>query len=131
MTTYLHVYQAPSGQWSGLLLEPVAGIAGCEHPVDVLLEARERFPACTDLPRDARQAPQGHAVDMMLPTGGRLLVDAVAEGWTWAIVASDADIDEGDDPAEWEGAISHAGKPFDHLAQALAAGLAAAGIRGD
>lgn len=131
MKTYLHVYRAPSGQWSGLLLEPVAGIAGCEHSVDVLIEARERFPECADLPRDAWQPPQGHAVDMMLPTGGRLIVDAVPAGWTWAIVASDADIDEDDDPAEWEGAIAHAGQPFDHLAQALAAGLAAAGIRGD
>jgi hypothetical protein len=131
MKTYLHVYQAESGQWSGLLLEPVAGIAGCEHPVDVVIEARERFPACTDLPRDARQAPQGHAVDMMLPTGGRLQVDAVPDGWTWAIVGDECDLEEGQDPDDWEGAIAHAGAAYSYLAEALAAGLVAAGIRGD
>lgn len=53
MTRYLHVYRTPSGQWSGKVLEEVAGIAGCEHPVDVLLAAREQFPGIEDLPQDA------------------------------------------------------------------------------
>lgn len=51
--TYLHVYRAPSGQWSGKVLEEVAGIGGCEHPVDVLHAAREQFPGIEDLPADA------------------------------------------------------------------------------
>ena len=46
---YLHVYLAPSGQWSGKVLEEVAGIAGCECPRDVLLAAREQFPDTEDL----------------------------------------------------------------------------------
>ena len=53
MTRYLHVYRAPSGQWSGKVLEEVAGIAGCEHPEDVLLAAREQFPDVVDLPPNA------------------------------------------------------------------------------
>ena len=53
MTRYLHVYRAPSGQWSGMILEPVAGIAGCECPLDVLVAAREQFPDVIDLPADS------------------------------------------------------------------------------
>ena len=129
-TLHLHLHRRADGQFVGIILQPVAWLHGLTGP-DVLSEARERFPVVTDLPRDAWQPPQGHAVDMMLPTGGRLIVDAVADGWTWQIVAGEADIEEDEDPADWEGGLAHAGKPFDHLAQALAAGLAAAGIRGD
>lgn len=50
---YLHVYRTESGQWAGLILEPVAGIAGCEYPLDVLLAAREQYPDVIDLPADA------------------------------------------------------------------------------
>lgn len=53
MTRYLHVYRAPSGEWAGMVLEEVAGIAGCEHPLDVLIAAREQFPDIEDLPADA------------------------------------------------------------------------------
>jgi hypothetical protein len=53
MTCYLHVYRAPSGQWSGKVLEEVAGIGGCEKPVDVLQAASEQFPGIKDLPADA------------------------------------------------------------------------------
>lgn len=52
-TPYLHVYLAPSGQWSGKVLEEVAGIAGCAHPVSVLDAALEQFPDIEDLPKDA------------------------------------------------------------------------------
>lgn len=116
MTTYLHVFQQPAGDWSGLILQPVAELGPHEHPVDCLIEARERFPDCVDLPRDAKQAPSGHAANIHLPTGGRLLVDAVREGWTW--------VREGMDGED----LARAEKPFDHFAQALADGLIAAGM---
>jgi hypothetical protein len=57
--TYLHVYRAPSGQWAGKVLEEVAGIAGCESPLDVLLAAREQWPGIEDLPKDATDAENG------------------------------------------------------------------------
>ncbi len=53
MPRYLHVYRAESGQWSGKVLEEVAGIAGCEHPVEVLESALEQFEGIEDLPKDA------------------------------------------------------------------------------
>lgn len=117
MTTYLHVFQRPAGDWSALILQPVAQLGPHEHPVDCIVDARERFPACADLPRDAKQSPAGPAADVMLPTGGRLLVDAVPGGWSWRIEADE----EADDRA-------HDGQPFQFFAQALAAGLIAAGM---
>lgn len=50
---YLHVYRAPSGQWSGKVLEEIAGIAGCSHPVEVLDAALEQYEGIEDLPKDA------------------------------------------------------------------------------
>jgi hypothetical protein len=47
---YLHVYRAPSGQWAGKVLEEIAGIAGCQNPVEVLEAALEQFPGIEDLP---------------------------------------------------------------------------------
>lgn len=58
---YLHVYRAASGQWSGKILEEVAGIAGCLHPSEVLEEAHDRYPDIEDLPRDA--PPPGGTVE--------------------------------------------------------------------
>lgn len=116
MTNYLHVFQQPAGDWFGLILQPVAQLGPHEHPVDALIEARERFPDCVDLPRDAKQAPTGPAANIHLPTGGRLLVDAVREGWTWVREGMD-----GDD-------LAHSERAFDHFAQALADGLIAAGM---
>jgi len=43
----LLIYRAPSGQWSGRLLEntvEIAGIAGCSSPAEVEAEARKQWP---------------------------------------------------------------------------------------
>ncbi|CEE28341.1 MULTISPECIES: hypothetical protein [Xanthomonas] len=56
MPHYLHVYRTPSGQWSEKVLEEVAGIAGCEHPVEVLESALEQFEGIEDLPKGSREA---------------------------------------------------------------------------
>lgn len=53
MSHYLHVYRAPSGQWSGKVLEEVAGIAGCKCLADVVGEARSRYKDVAALPSDA------------------------------------------------------------------------------
>lgn len=49
MSTYLlRIYQAPSGQWSGIVFEDgdeLARIAGCEAPHEVEDTARETWPA--------------------------------------------------------------------------------------
>jgi hypothetical protein len=45
--TVLNVYLAPSGQWSGVILEDgdeVARIAGCSSPGEVEEQAYEQFP---------------------------------------------------------------------------------------
>lgn len=55
---YLHVYRAPSGQWSGKVLEEVAGLAGHAYPVEVVIAARGQFPGIVDLPKDAPD-PEG------------------------------------------------------------------------
>lgn len=80
MTRYLHVYRAPSGQWSGKVLEEVAGIAGCSHPIDVLDEAVERFPDIADLPIDA--PPQGGTVETVEVNADALteLIEAASAG---------------------------------------------------
>lgn len=54
-TRYLHVYLNPAGQWSGKVLEEVAGIAGCAHPAEVMEAALERFPNIEDLPQSAQE----------------------------------------------------------------------------
>lgn len=41
---YLHVYLAPSGQWSGIILTEEARIAGCASPDEVWAAAQEQFP---------------------------------------------------------------------------------------
>ena len=44
---YLHVYRAPSGQWSGIVYqdgEEIARIAGCETSDDVLNAAMGQWP---------------------------------------------------------------------------------------
>jgi hypothetical protein len=50
---YLHVYKAPSGQWSAKVLETVAAIAGCESPEEAIEAAREQFPDIAFLPGDS------------------------------------------------------------------------------
>lgn len=43
----LKIYQAPSGQWSGVIIEngeDVARIAGCESPEEVEESALEQWP---------------------------------------------------------------------------------------
>lgn len=46
---YLHVYRAPSGEWSGKVLDEVAGIGGCDTPESVWQAASEQFPDLMDL----------------------------------------------------------------------------------
>lgn len=41
---YLHVYLAPSGQWSGIIMTEDARIAGCASPDEVWAAAQEQFP---------------------------------------------------------------------------------------
>lgn len=48
------IYRAPSGQWSGVILEAAAGIAGCESPAGS--EALKRWPDIENLPTDAAGA---------------------------------------------------------------------------
>lgn len=74
MTRYLHVYRAPSGQWSGKVLEEVAGIAGCENPVDVLHQARDQFPGIEDLPTNAPEPGDSYTV---------MTYQAASGGWSW------------------------------------------------
>jgi len=47
---YLHVYRVPSGEWSGKVLDEVAGIGGCDNPKDVWEAASEQFPDIIGLP---------------------------------------------------------------------------------
>jgi len=47
---YLHVYLAPSGQWSGIILDESARIAGCASPEEVWAAAQEQFPEIEELP---------------------------------------------------------------------------------
>lgn len=57
---YLHVYRAPSGEWSGKVLDEVAGIGGCGNPRDVWEAASEQFPDIIGLPGLAYfKAPNG------------------------------------------------------------------------
>lgn len=79
MTRYLHVYRAPSGQWSGKVLEEVAGIAGCESTFAVVDEAYERFPDVENLPIDA--PPQGGTVETVEVNADALteLIEAAAD----------------------------------------------------
>ena len=53
---YLHVYRAPSGEWSGKVLEEVAGVAGCEGEADVWEAASEQFEV-EGLPPSAATVP--------------------------------------------------------------------------
>ncbi|MCL4825251.1 MAG: hypothetical protein KJZ57_13640 [Anaerolineales bacterium] len=78
MTTYLHVYRAPSGQWSGKVLEEVAGIAGCEHPVEVLESALEQYAGIKDLPKDAVLDGDGTATVELHPKAVELLAEYAA-----------------------------------------------------
>lgn len=71
-TRYLHVYLAPSRQWSGKVLEEVAGIAGCSSSFAVEDEAYERFPDIEHLPIDA--PPPGGRVET-----AEVNADALAE----------------------------------------------------
>lgn len=53
---YLHTYRAPSGEWSGKVLEEVAGVAGCEDEADVWEAASEQFDV-QGLPPSATTVP--------------------------------------------------------------------------
>lgn len=77
---YLHVYRAASGQWSGKILEEVAGIAGCEYPAEVLEEALERWPDIEDLPTstDAGQAADVASIEIN-PKAKELLAECAAQ----------------------------------------------------
>jgi hypothetical protein len=50
MSRYVHAYQAPSGQWSGKVLVEIAGVAGCESAIDVMLALQELYPDIEPLP---------------------------------------------------------------------------------
>ncbi|PLJ29899.1 hypothetical protein [Klebsiella quasipneumoniae] len=78
MPRYLHVYRAPSGQWSGKVLEEVAGIAGCEHPVEVLESALEQYEGIEDLPKDAVLDGDGTATVELHPKAVELLGEYAA-----------------------------------------------------
>lgn len=79
-TRYLHVYLAPSRQWSGKVLEEVAGIAGCSSSFAVEDEAYERFPDIEHLPIDA--PPPGGRVETAEVNADALaeLIEAAAAG---------------------------------------------------
>lgn len=42
---YVYVYRAPSGQWSGKLLEEVGGVAGCDSREEALAALRDQYPS--------------------------------------------------------------------------------------
>lgn len=54
MATTLRIYRAPSGQWSGRMIEndeEIGGIAGCESPEEVEQEAYDNgiYPDCIEI----------------------------------------------------------------------------------
>ncbi|WP_232528656.1 hypothetical protein [Stenotrophomonas acidaminiphila] len=89
MSHYLHVYRAPSGQWSGKVLEEVAGIAGCKYPAEVVGEARDRYPDVADLPSNATH-PNDDAEHAPM--------ECLQCGWQGPRhEADETDVEEGDD----------------------------------